>query len=1005
MRNFIFWCFALLMLPAFAIAQTIKGKVLDEAGLPLPGVTISNTVSGANTITDLDGNFTISGNAGDNLNFSFIGYLDQTVAASANMSVRMQISATELQEVVVNIGYGTANKRDLTGSIVSVKGEEVADKPNVNPVASLQGKVAGLSVVNSGQPGQTPDVRIRGTISRYQTGPLYVIDGIFSRTLDYINPDDIANIEVLKDPSSLAIFGVEGANGVIIVTTKKARIGKTTVNFNSSTGVKWITDTPDLTNAEQFRTLYDQQRVNQGLDPYPYYNLYSGDTDWVDEIKQDSPIISIHNLSISNATEMNRVRFSAGFTKEEGVIQYEQLKKFTFSFNDELNVSKRFKVGVGFNGYDARMPQLRNFISALNAVPIVEAFNAEQGLYNQLPSDLGGAQIGNPAAAIEMFKGTQLNRDTRFVGNVFGEYEIIDGLKFRAGYLANLLNYKGRGYTPVFDVYSAESDEATPYGGVTRTSVRQFKGDEETIQQELLLTYAKTFGKHDLNAVAGYTRREINASSMSGSVSQYVNFEPIPNDPRFWYIDVYPYGDPSTRVADSDESSRGIVSLLARVLYNYDGKYLVNGSFRRDASSQLRKWQSFWSLGVAWEISKEGFMQGQNAFDFLKIKGSVGELGNDYANAIFYPTYPNYIYGASAVFGSTPGVPETPQQSFVQAFINNGDLRWERVHAYEAGLELASFKNRLRFEANYFHKTTKDLLNYDTFGGTGFFRNSGEILNKGFEFLASWRDTAGDFTYSLSANLTTLSSKVTETYNEVDGSTFELTEGSSIFSPGLPIGAFYGYEVEGVYQSYADILASAPSSLGAYDVGDLKFKDINGDGVINSDDRTVIGNPTPDFTYGASATVGYKGLSLSVDVQGVYGNEIYRDWGNGSTFTQFNYRADRLNAWSGPGTSNWEPRLNDASGYNTNNFSTYMIEDGSYVRLRNIQLAYDFKGNWMERAAIQSLKIYANAQNLITWSHNSGFSPESGGTPTRFGVDTGGYPVPAVMSVGFNVTF
>lgn len=997
---------AILSFPSWMAAQGISGKVLDDQQLPLPGVNVNVVGSTNATVTDLDGNFTVTATPGTQLKFTMLGFADMTMPAANGMSVVLKTSSTELQEVVV-IGYGTARKRDLTGSIVKVDGKEVADKPNTNPVASLQGKVAGLSVVNTGQPGQTPDIRIRGTISRYRTQPLYVIDGIFNDSMDYLNPNDIASIEVLKDPSSLAIFGVEGANGVIIISTKKGVKGKTTVNFNTSTGVKSIVNTPDLTNGAQFRQLYDQQRVNQGLSPYPYYNLYNGNTNWVDEIKESSPIMSIYNLSISHASDKNKVYVGAGFTEEEGLIKYEKLKKFTFNINDELQVTDRFKVGVGINGYDARLPQLRSFESALRATPLVAAFNQAQGLYNQLPSDLGGAQIGNPLAAIEMTRGTQLNRDTRFVGNIFGEYKIMDGLSFKATYLADLMFSRGRGYTPVFNVYAAESDEATPYSGIIRTGVSQFKSDLEKIQTELLLNYDKTFGKHDFNAVAGYTRRERNYSSMSGTVAQYTgpDAQQIPNDPRFWYLDVYPYGDPTSRTSDSDEWSNAIVSVLGRVLYNYDGKYLLNGSFRRDGSSQLRKWDSFWSVGAAWEISREKFMENQKIFNFLKIKGSVGELGNDYAGALYYPTYPGYQYGASAVFGSTPGQPEVPSQSLVKAFINNPDLRWEKVMAYEGGIEFATLNNRLTFEANYFHKTTKDLLNYITVGSPGsgqdFFFNSGEILNKGFEFAATWKDKVGDFNYSLSGNLTTLSNRVTKVYT--DG--FQVITNPSVFRQGEPMGAFYGYEVEGVYQSYADILSSAPSTLGSYDLGDLKFKDVNGDGVIDDQDRKVIGNPTPDFTYGVSLNVSYKGITLSADLQGVYGNEIYRDWGNGSTFTQFNYRTARLNAWNGAGTSNWEPRLNDASGYNTNNISTYMIEDGSYARLRNVQLSYDFSGNWLEKASIQSLKLFVNAQNLVTWSKNSGFTPEAGGSPTRFGVDVGGYPLPAITSLGLNVTF
>ncbi|AWA30831.1 SusC/RagA family TonB-linked outer membrane protein [Flavobacterium magnum] len=1002
MRNFIlsFMAFvSLLCLPSWVSAQNISGKVMDEMGMPMPGVSVTLVTSTTGTITDMDGNFSIAAKSGEQLQFSFLGYQSQTVSAAEGMTVAMKPATTDLSEVVV-IGYGTANKRDLTGSIVKIKGSEVADKPNTNPIASLQGKVAGLQITNSGQPGQEPDIRIRGTVSKFRTKPLYVIDGIWNDNMSFVNPNDIESLDVLKDPSSLAVFGVRGANGVIIVTTKKAKEGKTVVNFNTSTGVKDITDAPSMTNGAQFRTLYDQQRANQGLAPYSFYNLFNGDTNWVDEISASSPMITMYNISVSNGDEKNKIYVGAGYTEEEGLIKNEKLKKFTFNINDELKVSDRLKVGVGMNGYDARLPQLHDFIAALNATPIVEAFNVTEGVYNQLPSEIGGPQIGNPLASVDLVNnGTQLNRDTRFVGNVFAELKLIDNLKIRGNYLADLGFSRGRGYTPVFDVYAAESDQLTPYAGNTVTSVNQFKSDSQYVQQELLLTYDKSFGKHNIASVLGYTRSETRFSSMNGSVRADVanNFQ-IPNDPRFWYINVSPFGDISTRISNSSEDSRSTVSYLARVLYNYDGKYLLNATYRNDASSELTKKFNAWSVGAAWEISKESFMN-NSVLNYLKIKGSAGQLGNQ-VSSIPYPGYPGYISGTAgaAVFGDVPAI------GFTSAFLPNSELNWEVVTSYEFGFELATLKNRLSMEANYYNKRTSDLLDFVFFGGnqaSSKYVNAGEIENKGIELMGTWKDKIGDFEYSISGNFTSIDNKVISTYDT--GSIFQ--NGSSIVKAGAPIGAFYGYEVEGVYQSYADILASPPSALGSYDVGDLKFRDRNGDGVINPDDRGIIGNPTPDFTYGFSLNLNYKNFSLSADFQGVYGNEIWRDWGNGSTFAPFNYRSDRLNAWNGPGTSNWEPRLNTATGYNINNASTYMIEDGSYMRLRNIQLGYAFDTKFLESISIQNMRLFINAQNPFTWANNSGFSPEAPGSPTRFGVDTGGYPVPAIYSLGLSVTF
>lgn len=1001
MKN-IYVVLSLLFFPIIALSQTIDGKVVDEKGIELAGVNIANATQNSGTVSDLDGSFKIKANSGDKLVFSYIGYENTTVNASSGMRVVMKEQANQLQDVVV-IGYGTAKKRDLTGSIVKVSGKEIADQPNTNPLNSLQGKVAGLNIVNSGTPGSEPDIRIRGTASLFQTKPLYVVDGIFNDNISFVNPADIESMEVLKDPSSLAVFGARGANGVIIVTTKKGKLGKTTINYNTSLGIKSITNQPSLTNAAQFKSLYDQQRANQGVGAYPYYDLFTGDTDWVDEITNDSATINFHNLSISNATEKNKFYLGFGYVNEEGIILNELYKKFTFNVNDELTINDRLKIGVSVNASDERLPRLGNYISAIRATPIVTPYNADLGVYNQLPIDIGGAQVGNPLLEVEGKKGTQINRTTRFVGNAFAEFTIVDKLKLRGAYLADMGFSKGRGYLPVFDVYVAETDNTNLYGGNALTSVNQFKNNSQKLQQELLLTYDKSFGKHNFSGLLGYTRYEEIFSGMSGTVKQYapsindegIDENAIPNDPRWWYLNVYPYGDPTTRLANSDQWERATVSYLGRVLYNYDGKYMLNASYRRDGSSEVRKWQNFWAVGAAWEVTKEGFMENQKTFDFLKVKASFGQLGNQFTS-VHYPTYPTYTTGASAVFG------ESLVPAYVLAYRNNPNLKWETVTSKEFGFEMATLKNRLNLEVNYYDKTTEDLLTFVQLGNEKFYVNAGEISNKGFEFAASWKDKiTDDFNYSISGNLTTIKNKVNAVYT--DG--FEVFDGPTRLSAGNPIGAFYGYEVEGVYQSYADILNSPISTLGSYDVGDLKFKDINEDGIIDANDRKTIGNPTPDISYGFAVNLNYKNFSLSADFQGVYGNEIWRDWGNGSTFAQFNYRTDRLNAWNGPGTSNWEPRLNDASGYNTNNRSTYMIEDGSYLRLRNIQLGYNFNADFLSKLNISSLRLYLSAQNIVTWSNSSGFTPENGGSPTKFGVDTGGYPLPAITSLGLNVTF
>ncbi|WP_179004799.1 SusC/RagA family TonB-linked outer membrane protein [Winogradskyella forsetii] len=993
-----------------AIAQQIEvnGVVTSESdGMPLPGVNVIVQGTSRGTSTDFDGKYTIQVSRGEQIEFSYVGFLAQTVTVEdqTEINIILKDDVASLNEVVV-VGYGTAKKRDLTGSISSVNGEEVADKPASNPLASLQGKVSGLSVVNSGQLGQNPDIRIRGTSSRYNVSPLFVVDGIFADNIDFVNPNDIESIEVLKDASSLAIFGVRGANGVIIVTTKRAKNGEFTLNFTSSIGVKNITDAPDMADAALFRQLYDEQLVNEGVAPFSYYDEFTGDTDWVDTISNKSAFIQTNNLSIQNATEKNSLSFGLGYRLEEGLVKDEELQRITFNLNNEYKITDSFRMGLTINGLQDKLPNTGGFGSALNATPIVDPIHFDDrpefnGLYNQLPIQIGGPQIGNPALVANVTKNKNIGERYRFVGSLFAEVDFLKHFNFRANIYGDYNNFKGRAYTPIVPIYVSETDEIDNFNGNQITRVNQSSTVVFNFQQEYLLTFKKEFGKHDVNAVTGFTTTQTAFESISGSVAHDPNSAVgiIPDDSRFWYLNVFPYGDPSTRTSNSSQSERATSSFLARVLYNYDGKYLLNTSYRRDATSQLapdNRAQNFWSVGAGWLVTEEGFMDNFSSLNNLKLKGSIGELGNQaLPGGTNYPYYPGVSQGATAVFGDQvfPG--------FIQKFEENPNLQWETVNMWEAGFESTWLDYRLTFNATYYNRKTENLLVFVDTGVQTFFDNFGEISNKGFEFETSWSDEFNDnFSYSIGGNLTTVNNEVLSTFE--DAAIFANGSASRTIT-GQPIGSFYGYIVDGIYQSNADIAALPPSTLGSYAPGDFKYRDVNGDGEITPDDRTKIGNPTPDFTYGFYLNLKYKNFTLGMDFQGVYGNEIYRNWGNGNSFTQFNFRTERAGRWNGSGTSNWEPRL-FSTEYNSLP-STYMIEDGSYIRLRNIQLGYTLQNKLLEKLKLQQVKIYANVQNLYTWSDTSGFTPEAGGSPTSFGVDTSGYPLPIISTVGVNLTF
>lgn len=1011
--------FFLFSLITFAQDLVVNGVVKSvDDGLPLPGVNVIVVNSNKGTTTDFDGNYIISASQGDQLEFSSVGFETQivNVGSQNTININLEIDIEALDEVVV-IGYGTAKKRDLTGSIVSVKGDQVADKPGSNPVASLQGKVSGLSIVNSGQVGQEPDIRIRGTSSRYYTKPLYVVDGIFADNIDFVNPNDIESMEILKDPSSLAIFGVRGANGVIIVTTRQAKEGKFSININSSVGIKTITSAPDLADATLFRELYDEGLVNAGSPAFGYYDVFNGNTDWVEEISNESSFIHTTNLSVQNATDRNKISFGLGYRSEDGLIKEEKLERLTFNLNNEFKIAENFKMGLNINGLKDKLPNRGNFGGALNATPIVSPIHYDirpdyNGVYNQLPVEIGGPQIGNPLLIAEVTKNKAITEKYRFVGNLFAEVDFLKNFTFKATVFGDYDNVRRRSYTPIVGLYVSETDEIANFNGNQITRVNQSTNNVFNFQQEYLLSFKKELGNHDINALAGYTTTQVSSENLSGSVAHDPNSTTgiIPDDPRFWYVNVYPYGDPATRTSSSGQSERATSSFLGRVLYSYGEKYLLNGSYRRDATSQLspdNRAQDFWSLGAGWVLTDEGFLDNSKTLNFLKLKGSIGELGNQNV-PVNYPFYPGVDEGATAVFGGQDsngdGYPDNDGQAYpgyLERFEENPDLQWESVKSWEVGVESRWLNNKLSFNMNYFNRLTKNLLVFVDTGVKQFFDNFGEIENKGFEFEMSWEDKIGDdFGYSIAGNLTTINNEVLSTRE--DAAIFSGGSRSRTIS-GEAIGHFYGYIVDGVYQSNADIAANPTSSLGTYAPGDLKYRDVNGDGEITPEDRTIIGNPTPDFTYGFSTNFTYKSFYLNMDFQGVYGNEIYRDWGNGNSFAPFNYRADRANRWTGPGTSNWEPRLLDTE-YNRLP-STYMIEDGSYFRIRNVQLGYAFSSEVLQRINIQQLKVSLSVQNLYTWKETSGFTPEAGGSPIDFGVDTGGYPVPVISTLGVSLTF
>ena len=998
-KNLLITC-VMLLFAITSMAQnkiTISGVVTDKTGETVIGASVRvKGQESKGSITDINGKYQIVDVASNaTLIFSYIGMREQEIAVNgrSTINVKMEEDSQLIDEVVV-VGYGSAKKRDLTGSIVTVKADEIASKPSTNPLASIQGKVAGVQVVNTGRAGQDPEIRVRGTNSINGFKPLYVVDGLFTDNINYLNTADIESMEILKDPSSLAIFGVRGANGVIIITTKRAKIGKTMVNINSSVGWKVIYDRVGVTNAEEFNMLYNEQLISQGSDPYDY-TQWTGNTDWQNEIFQTG-FLTNNNVSITGATDKSKFYLGLGYVMEEGSIKTEKLNKFTVNLNSEYSVTDFLRFGFQLNGVRAKYPDAKGVDGALKAAPIAPTHDLESGLIHTLP-DFQRAQVWNPLIETELRGAHNKSENYRVAGNVFGEIDILKNLTFKATFSMDYASSQGRSYSPLIYVYNPDVE-----GGkerlTERESVNQSKSTSLAAQSDYVLTYLGQFGNHGLTLTAGLTTNYNESSSLSGGRSQLAGYGIlVGDDPDRWWLSTI--DDVSTATNGGSQSDRFTMSYLFRALYNYKNRYLLNASFRRDGSSVFYKtgntWDNFYSFGAGWVMTEEKFMQNQNVINFLKLKGSWGVLGSQNTGSS-YPAYATIVSSGSAVFGDNIIAGKGPNK------LISPTLGWERNYSWEVGFDMHMFNDRLQLSPVYYNKTTKDMLTSipGIAGTVPGLQNVGEIRNRGFELSASWNDKIGeDWRYGLGANLSTIDNKVLSLVNK----DYNIISGPSRVSEGYPIGYFYGYKVEGVYQNEDDIRFSPINSVGSVTPGDLKFADVDGNGKITDNDRTMIGNPTPDFTYGFNVNLGWKNLDLTVDMMGVYGNEIYRNWGS-SSYAQLNYRTEQLNRWHGEGTSNWEPLLDPSHKINQE-ASTYFIEDGSFFRIRNIELGYNFDKRLLNRIKVQSLRLYTNVQNPKTWSRNGGYTPEVGGSAISFGIDGGGYPMPTVYTIGFNLTF
>ena len=981
-------------------ATDVRGKITDDKGQPLAGVSVSIKGTTTGTTTDAGGNYSISVPDGATLVFSYVGYInhEETVAGRASINISLKQLEQSLETVVV-VGYGTQRKRDVTGSVTTVKGDDIAKMPGANPIGSLQGKVAGLTIVNSGRAGSSPTVRIRGVNSTNNPSPLYVVDGVFQTNIDYLNPADIESIEVLRDPSSIAIFGLQGGNGVIIVTTKRAAKGQTRVSVQSTVGIQKVNNKIAVTDADGFKKLYNAQLANLGSAPFDY-SLYTGNTDWQDIIFRTA-ILNNNTVSLSNTNEKTTTLLSLGYNAQEGVLRDDKYQKYIARFSQELKVNKNLRVGGDITGFHyIQQDPGADLNNALWAAPIIPV-KAGDRLYYSTPS-FQRAQVSNPQARFDQATRHSINKGYRIIGSVFAELKFAQHFAFKSSFYTDLGFNNSRSYSPLpfrfINLGNAVTKTDTTYDATVRTSVSQAQSEFRKFQQDHILTYTNTFNKHQITALAGFTTLFQGNSNVSGNRRDTsLN---IPDDPSFWYLNVANANNPTTNGGGGGEES--YMSVLSRVNYSYNNKYSLNISFRRDGNSKFapqNRWGTFGSVGAGWVISNENFFNNIKGINFLKLRGAWGTVGS----GLGLPSnlyLPGLNTAGTAVFGDNVYGSVTPD------YVPDPNLHWEVVRGIDIGIEARALRNRFNGEVTYYDRRTNDILTRLTLLGTAgnysYLTNLGNISNKGIEVSLGWNDKIGkDFTYSINGNFSYNKNKVVSIG---DNFNFEILGNSGINKTvtDQSIGYFYGYRQIGIYQTVSEI-AKTPGFANSLP-GDIIYADINSDGIIDSKDRTYLGTPFPVYNFGVNLSLGYQGFDFIIEGQGVAGNKIYTQRRTG-TFAPLNYESNRLNAWTTAGSTNVEPILDNSRGNNFL-FSSYFLEPGDYFRLRTVQLGYSFSSRVLGKSGIKQCRFYVSGQNIATFTKATGYTPEASlGNPIASGADNGTYPVPSIYSLGINLTF
>ncbi|WP_075602291.1 SusC/RagA family TonB-linked outer membrane protein [Saccharicrinis aurantiacus] len=997
----------LFMLGQIALAQdpvNIAGDVYDDTGAPLPGasVVIKGTTTGVST--DFDGHFELPGVlATDVIVISFIGLLPQeiTVGSQTNFNITLKSDASDLEEVVV-IGYGTSKSKDLTSPIATVSAEEITSMNTSSAMGAVQGKLPGVTIVSSGVPGDGPAVSIRGVGSFEDTSPLYVVDGMFLDDINFLNPNDIETMSILKDASAAAIYGVRAANGVVLITTKSgSKDRKPTVTYDGYYGVQNVSQRLEMANSQQYadfmRASGDPDLaalIDASIARYGGSNGYpSVSTDWYEELIKNNASIQNHSLSLTGGTEKTAYAFSAGYFKQDGIMDATgEYERINFRAKVDFDISDKVKIGFTslLTNEDKMTDDSQAWFQAYVNAPTYPVYDETQSSEESYPikfanpHNLGYDTYYTNPAAVAYYRGDNKTDGTRFMPSIYLEVDPFNNkdIKFRT---ALNIDYRYEANT----LYTPEYKSGNNIQQINQLS-KTTRWDYDYVWDNTI-TWDNQWDRHRLKSMVGFSVREENHRWLQGTAQGVQNKE---------YINT---GDESTtRSYDGGTKFKGL-SAFARFSYDYLNKYILSVTMRADGSSKYQdKWGYFPSVGAGWVISEEDFFAGVrgSGFDFFKLRASWGMLGNDKvpANDGFASITTGGL-NESGIFGGSNLIPGMLNNSVYSS------LAWEVVYETNVGIDTKFLDYRLNFEADYYSRDTKDMVIRTVLpmGNGSILRNTGSVRNSGIEILVGWSDKVGsDFRYSVGGNLTTIKNEVLDLGNEpyIQTGTAEYPQRSVV---GEALYSFYGYKVDGVYQNQTEIDNDPIAVANGLEPGDLKFSDLNKDGKIDSDDRTLIGKPNADFTYGFNFSAGYKGFTLAAAFQGVQGASIFnRKRADINKHPINNLDADLAdNVWSGEGSSNTYPSAKGMfNTWNNARLSDFYIEDGSYFRIQNIRLSYDFSSDLVNKAKLSAVQLYINADRPFTSFKSNGFTPEVPG-----GIDETVYPIPSIYSLGARISF